>query len=53
MNLIKIIAGGVLTIAGIFESIKALTSSSDLLYNIIIIGLTVGAGYIFYQGIKD
>jgi len=53
MKLAKIIIGGILFLAGIGESWKAISTPYASLEILVIILLTLGAGYIFYNGINE
>ena len=53
MNWKKTIIGGILFLAGIGESWKAIYTPYALLEILVVILLTLGAGYILYSGIND
>ena len=53
MNLAKLIIGGILSIAGIYISLKEIMSGTDWITATVLILLTIGAGYICYQGFKE
>lgn len=53
MNLIKIIIGMILLLTGIGESWKAIATPYSLIEILAVILLTLGAGYILYNGTKE
>jgi len=53
MNLTKFIIGGILFLFGIGESWRAISAPYHWIEIIVVILLTLGAGYIAYKGTKE
>ena len=53
MNLAKFVIGGILFLFGIWESWKAISIPHHWIEIVIIISLTLGAGYIAYKGAQE